>query len=143
MEQKRYSSLENALRILELFSVEKPDFSVREVAQQLSIVDSTAHRLLSTLQKEGMITKDDRNNRYRLGTSIRALESVTLKDLHLYNASKLILSSLVKKVSENISLCVLHRNQTFYVNTVEPDSDQMLYKGLTYIGKQQDVLSTS
>jgi len=143
MEQKRYSSLENALRILELFSVEEPDFSVREVAEQLLIVDSTAHRLLSTLQKEGLIIKDDRNNRYRLGISIRSLESVILKDLHLYNASNLILSSLAKKVSETISLCVLHRNQTFYVNTVEPDSDQMLYIGLTYIGKRQHVLSTS
>src|SRR3954462_8030150 len=130
MEQKRYSSLENALRILELFSVEEPDFSVREVAKQLSIVDSTAHRLLSTLQKEGFIIKDDRNNRYRLGISIRALESVILKDLHLNNASKFILSSLEKKVSETISLCVLHRNQTLYVNTIEPNYDHMFYTGL-------------
>ncbi len=143
MEQKKYSSLENALRILELFSVEKPDFSVREVAEQLSIVDSTAHRLLSTLQKEGFIIKEDRNNRYRLGISIRALESVVLKDLHLNNASKFILSSLEKKVSETISLCVLHRNQTLYVNTIEPNSDHMFYTGLTYIGKRQHVLSTS
>ena len=37
MEQKRYSSLENALKILELFRVEKPDYSVKEVAEQLSI----------------------------------------------------------------------------------------------------------
>jgi len=80
MEQKRYSSLENALRILELFRVEKPDYSVKEVAEQLSIGDSTAHRLLTTLQKEGFISKDDRYNRYRLGISIRAIESVIRKD---------------------------------------------------------------
>ena len=143
MEQKRYSSLENALRILELFRVEKPDYSVKEVAEQLSIGDSTAHRLLTTLQKEGFISKDDRYNRYRLGISIRAIESVIRKDLSLYNVSKSILLSHVKKVGETMSLCVLHRDQTFYINTVEPDTDQMLYTGLTYIGKKQDVLSTS
>ena len=52
MEQKRYSSLENALRIFELFNVKERDFSVSEVAEQLSIADSTAHRLLTILQKE-------------------------------------------------------------------------------------------
>ena len=143
MEQKRYSSLENALRILELFRVEKPDYSVKEVAEQLSIGDSTAHRLLTTLQKEGFISKDDRYNRYRLGISIRAIESVIRKDLSLYNISKSILLSHVKKVGETMSLCVLHRDQTYYINTVEPNTDQMLYTGLTYIGKKQPVLSTS
>lgn len=143
MEQRRYSSLENALRILELFSVEEPDFSVREVAQRLSIADSTSHRLLSTLVKEGFITKDDRSNRYRLGISIRALESVITKDMAIYHTTQNILSTLVKKVNETASITVLHRNQTFYINTVEPDPEQMFYTGLTYIGKKQHVLSTS
>jgi IclR family transcriptional regulator, KDG regulon repressor len=143
MKQKRYSSLENALRILELFRVEKPDYSVKEVAEQLSIGDSTAHRLLTSLQKEGFISKDDRSNRYRLGISIRAIESVIRKDLSLYNVSRPILLANVKKVGETMSLCVLHRNQTFYMNTIDPTNDQMLYIGLTYIGKRQPVLSTS
>ena len=42
-----------------------------------------------------------------------------------------------------MSLCVLHRDQTFYINTVEPNTDQMLYTGLTYVGKRQAVFSTS
>ncbi|MGG2091817.1 IclR family transcriptional regulator [Bacillus sp. S13(2024)] len=141
MKQRSFSSLENALRILEVFSVEEPDFSVKEIADRLSIADSTAHRLLSTLKKEGFIAKDTINNKYRLGISIRALESVLIKDLALYNASTSILYSLAKKVNEASSLCILYNNQTFYVNTV--DSDRPIYDGLTYVGKSQPVLSTS
>ncbi|AXN40833.1 IclR family transcriptional regulator [Peribacillus butanolivorans] len=141
MKRKSFSSLENALRILGLFSVEEPDFSVKEIAGRLSIADSTAHRLLSTLKKEGFIAKDNINNKYRLGISIRALESVLIKDLDLYNASASILFSLAKKANEAASLCILYDNQTFYVNTV--DSDRPVYHGLTYAGKSHPILSTS
>ncbi|MBR8644701.1 helix-turn-helix domain-containing protein [[Brevibacterium] frigoritolerans] len=40
-----------------LFSVEEPDFSVKEIAGRLSIADSTAHRLLSTLKKKDSLQK--------------------------------------------------------------------------------------
>ncbi|WP_428911557.1 IclR family transcriptional regulator [Niallia sp. Krafla_26] len=143
MKEQRYSSLENALRVLELFSIEEPDLSVREVAERLSVADSTSHRLLKTLLNEGFVTKDDRSNRYRLGISIRALESVIKKDLSLYHTSQHVLSTYVTRVCETISICVLHRNQTFYLHTVEPDPEQMFYTGLTYVGKRQHVLFTS
>ncbi|MED0965677.1 IclR family transcriptional regulator [Bacillus paramycoides] len=141
MKRRSFSSLENALRILDVFSVEEPDFSVKEIAERLSIADSTAHRLLSTLKKEGFIAKDNINNKYRLGISIRALEAVLIKDLALYHASTSILYSLAKKVNEASSLCILNNNQTFYVNTV--DSDLPIYDGLTYVGKSHPILSTS
>ncbi|MET3289264.1 UNVERIFIED_CONTAM: IclR family KDG regulon transcriptional repressor [Brevibacillus sp. OAP136] len=141
MRNTSFSSLENALRILGLFSVEEPDFSTKEIAERLSIAESTAHRLLSTLKKEGFIAKDNMTNKYRLGISIRALESVLLKDLDLYHASESILHALAKKVNEAVSLCILYANQTLYVNTV--DSDHPVYDGLTYIGKTQPILRTS
>ncbi|MED4752498.1 IclR family transcriptional regulator [Brevibacillus choshinensis] len=141
VENKSFSSLENALRILGLFSIEEPDYSPKEIANRLSIAESTAHRLLSTLRKEGFIAKDNINNRYRLGISIRALESVLVKDLELYNVSTSILHSLSKKMNEAVSLCILYDNQTLYVNTV--DSDHSVYDGLTYVGKSHPILSTS
>jgi len=139
--KKSYSSLENALRLLELFSVEESDFSIKEIARRLSIADSTAHRLLSTMQNEGFISKDSIHNTYRLGVSIRALETVLTKDMDIYKLSTPILSSLTRKTNQAASLCILHEDEVFYLNTAEPD--QFIYQELTYVGKSVSILSTS
>ncbi|MEW9672143.1 IclR family transcriptional regulator [Ammoniphilus sp. 3BR4] len=141
MKQNKFSSLENALRLLGLFSFEEPDLSLKEIAERLSIADSTAYRLLSTLKNEGFIAKDHINNNYRLGVSVRALESVVMKDLQLYQLSTPILSSLAKKANATASLCILYEDETLYINTA--DSENPIYEGLTFIGKSQSVLSTS
>ena len=141
MEKKNFSSLENAIRLLDLFSAEEQDFSLKEIAQRLSIADSTAHRLLTTLKKEGFIAKNHRNNRYRLGVYIRTLESVVLKDLDMYTASKSMLDELSNMINGTVSLCILNNHQTFYVNS--SDSGMSLYSGITYLGKMHSLLSSS
>ena len=141
MEKRNFSSLENALRLLDLFSAEEQDFSLKEIAQRLSVADSTAHRLLTTLKKEGFIAKNHRNNRYRLGVYIRTLESVVLKDLDMYTASESLLVELSNVINGTVSLCMLNDHQTFYVNSI--DSGMSLYNGITYLGKMHSLLSSS
>ncbi|SDH86121.1 transcriptional regulator, IclR family [Alteribacillus persepolensis] len=141
MKQQRYSSLENALRLLELFRVEESELALKVIADKLSIAESTAHRLLTTLKEEGFVAKDDVYNNYRLGVSIRALEAVLIKDIELYNQSLPILNALADKTGENASVCIIFRGETLYINTVE--SPNTVYENLTYPGKSQSVLDTS
>ncbi|WP_158582931.1 IclR family transcriptional regulator [Lysinibacillus yapensis] len=141
MKQKNFSSLENALRLLDLYSVEEQEFSLKEIANRLAVADSTAHRLLSTLKKEGFIAKDHRTNRYRLGVFIRTFESVILKDFDLYTISDPFLLELSSKLQGTVSLCILDHSQTFYLNSV--DSGMPIYHGLTYLGKTHSVFSSS
>lgn len=138
---KNFSSLENALRLLELFTIAKPEMSVREIAKELSVAESTAHRLLSTLKKEGFVVKDSYSNKYRLGVFLRYLETVLIKDFKLYQISSSVLKDLSKKTEENASICILFRNRTFYLNTIE--SPNSIYDNLIYPGKLQSLSDTS
>ena len=47
------NSVKNAMRILRLFSLESPELGVTEIALKLGLSKSTAHRLITTLAKEG------------------------------------------------------------------------------------------
>lgn len=141
MKKRKYSSVENALRLLNMFTVEKSEYRINELAEQLSIAQSTVHRLLTTLSSEGFIAKDSLSNKYRLGISIRALESVVTKDMDLFHLSQDIIEENVLHTNLSTSLAIIFRETTFYLHAIEVENP--LFNKLSYIGKQCSFLSTS
>jgi len=69
----RSKTLLKAIQILELFSLEKPAFGVREVANTLNINPSSAYRLISTLSDEGYLEQNPATRRYSLGPGVLRL----------------------------------------------------------------------
>ena len=63
-----YSSLRNALRLLNLFSVDEPELQLQDIASKLEIGQSTAYRLVHTLIEEGFVMRDPSAKSYRLGS---------------------------------------------------------------------------
>jgi len=61
-----------ALDILALFDRERPEWAEHEVASELALPTSTAHRLLRSLESRGYVVRD-RAGRYRLGPAAAAL----------------------------------------------------------------------
>lgn len=141
MKKDKYSSLENALRLLNMFTVEKPEYQVNELAEQLAIAPSTAHRLLTTLSEEGFIVKDTLSNKYRLGIAIRAIESIIMKDRDLFHLTQAIIDKIVQKTNLSTSLTVNFRNTTFYLYAVEVENP--FFSKLYYTGQQHPLFSTS
>ncbi|WP_318538796.1 helix-turn-helix domain-containing protein [Geobacillus thermoleovorans] len=56
-----FSSLENALRLLQLFSMDETELSITDISERLNISKSAAHRLLQTLKSEGFVKKRREN----------------------------------------------------------------------------------
>jgi DNA-binding IclR family transcriptional regulator len=69
----RSKTLLKAIQILELFSLDNPDFGVREVANTLKINPSSAYRLISTLSDEGYLEQNPSTRRYSLGPGVLKL----------------------------------------------------------------------
>ena len=141
MQKENYSSLENALRLMNIFTVEKPEYKLNELAEKLSIAPSTVHRLLTTLRSEGFVVKDSLSNKYRLGISLRVLESVVIKNTDLFHLSQDILEQIVLRTNLSSSLAIIFQESTFYLNAIEVDNH--LFSKFSYIGKQCSFLSTS
>src|SRR6476620_10233269 len=68
-----YSSLRNALRLLNLFSVDEPELQLQAIATRLEIGQSTAYRLVHTLIEEGFVMRDQSAKSYRLAASVLAM----------------------------------------------------------------------
>ncbi|MGH2986125.1 MAG: IclR family transcriptional regulator [Solirubrobacterales bacterium] len=57
--------LEKTLRVLDLFTVERPSWSATEVARELEMPTATTHRIVRALEARSYLAKVD--SRYRLG----------------------------------------------------------------------------
>lgn len=136
----RFTSLENALRLLDLLSVDEPELGIYEMAERLGIADSTAHRLATTLMSEGFITQDPNTKLYRLGASVLALGHVVTGQSKLYTASKAALQLLVNQSNETAHIGVLREFDVVYLNKIECSHPIRL---LSHLGKRNPVHCTS
>lgn len=135
------SSLRNALRLLELFSIERPELGFSEVVQKLGVGKSTAHRLLVTLASEGYVIKDPRTRNYRLGGALLALGNAFTAQLQL-NRKKVYpwLRELVQQTGETAHIGVLRGNCVVYLYKLDCRYPVRL---LSYVGKGNPVHCTS
>jgi len=74
--------LEKTLRVLDLFTVEHPSWSVSEISRELGMPTATAHRIIRALESRSYLARID--SRYRLGFAAvdlgrRAMASVDLR----------------------------------------------------------------
>jgi DNA-binding IclR family transcriptional regulator len=86
-------SVAAALDLLDCF-VEDEELGVSQVARQLGVAKSTAHRLLTTLASRGLIEQSTRTGRYRLGLHLFELGHLALTRLDLRRESRTLLEEL-------------------------------------------------
>lgn len=126
MPNKRRTSLENAFEILKLFSINKPEMSVTEVARQLGVSKSTAHRLLSSLLAEEFVYQNPKNQRYSLGSSILSLVQIVNSQIHISSESLPILNAIAEQTRESSHLCIVEDPETVvYIQTVKGAYQEM------------------
>ena len=118
-------SVDNALRILQTLR-DSGEVRVSDVAAELGIARSTAHRLLAMLvYRDFAVQAEDRS--YRPGPAIAAEPLRGEPALRLRQAMRPHMEVLCTQVAETINLVVLLGTQTRFLHTVE--SAQVLRVG--------------
>ncbi len=135
-----FSSMRNALRLLNLFTMDEPELTVSEIAEKLDVAISTAHRLTSTLLHEGFLVKDPTTKYYRLGASILAMGNTVLSQIELCRFSTAILEQLVKETGETAHLSILKDTQVVYLFKIDSLHPVHL---LSHAGRQNPAYCTS
>lgn len=74
-----------AIGLLKAFTDSDPELSLSDMCKRMGLTKTTAHRLLGALESEGLIARNERNGRYKLGIGLldlgaRALRSNDLRD---------------------------------------------------------------
>ncbi|HZG73929.1 MAG TPA: IclR family transcriptional regulator [Chondromyces sp.] len=134
------SSVKNALRLLQSFTLEEPEKKVTDLARSLGLAKSTVSRLLSTLASEGFVTKDPETQKYRLGLSILNLNTVLTSHLEVTRESQKILKELVKEIDETVHISVVEEKHVVYLNRVECSHPVQI---LSHIGRRNPLHCTS
>ncbi|OLN21528.1 hypothetical protein BTO30_14460 [Domibacillus antri] len=112
-------SVERALRIMECFTLEKPQQTLGELAAQTSLSKSTIYRLLSTLARCGYIKQDELTQKYSLGFKLFNLGAVVAGNMSLRDTALPFMKRLCDELSETIDLNIIEADQRVCIEMVE------------------------
>jgi DNA-binding IclR family transcriptional regulator len=112
-------AVERALDVLMCFTRETPELTMTQVAEQVGIHKSTAHRLLATLEAKRFIQRDQTTGIYRLGIRLAQMAYLTLEHSDLRRMAVPFMHKLCDRYEENIDLTVLDDADVLFINILE------------------------
>jgi IclR family acetate operon transcriptional repressor len=111
-------SVVNASRILLMLRV-SAGLQVGQVAADLSVARSTAHRLLTTLQSQGLLYQSGPRQPYTAGRALIEIGSRVVGAVDLRDRARPLLERLARETGETSHLLVLHGTEVIFVDGVE------------------------
>ena len=121
-QERSASSVQSLLRALDLLEAlgRLGDSRLGELADEVGLHPSTAHRLLGTLCARGFVTQDGRSGRYRLGYAVLALAQDTGKHTgELRVIARPHLDAIRDACGETVNLVVLERGRAVCIEQAE------------------------
>lgn len=112
-------AVERALDVLLCFTKQTPELTMTQIADQVGIHKSTAHRLLATLENKRFVQRDHDTGMYQLGIRLFQMAYLTLEHNDLRRLAIPFMHHLCEKYEENIDLAVLDDTDVVYVNIIE------------------------
>jgi len=109
-------------RVLDLFSVERPEWGVSELSRELGIPKSTAHDLARSLAEQRFLCRTD-NGRYQLGWRLFELSQTLLDTTHIRIEARYVLEELAQRWGETTHLATLDRAQAVYMEKLPRVAD--------------------
>lgn len=114
--------------VLDLFSADRPDWGVSEVAEAIGVPRSSAHALLSSLAETGLLRCRARG-RYRLGWRVVELNETLRASVDVRAVAYPVLRRLAELYGETVHLAVLEKDRVLYVDKL-PGSRQLTVAGV-------------
>lgn len=99
-------SVDRALRVLKLLS-RRGHLGVTEIAAELGIHKSNAHRMVSTLVEHGMVEQEQEGEKYRLGFGLVGLASAVTAEIDVVRSARAAAQRLSQQTGETVILTTL------------------------------------
>jgi DNA-binding IclR family transcriptional regulator len=127
-------SVERAILILKSFSLETPERSVGELSFELGLHKSTVSRLIRTLERGGLLSRDPDTKRYRLGLDLIGLASQVTSHMDVRDRARPALRQLAHDCQETVNLVVLDAGQVINLEQFVPPERQV--KNIGRVGRR-------
>jgi len=110
-------SVDNALRLLTALG-SRPAVRVSDIATELDVASSTAHRLLSQLEFGGFVLQDEVSRLYRAGPALIDLaQKLSPPESSGYAAP--VMQELARRLGATVSLLVLQGTNVLFLDCIE------------------------
>jgi len=112
-------SVYKTFEIIELLSRHQSNVGLRELARELDMAPSTAHRFISSLKDIGYIKQDPKTSKYRLSLKFAWLGSKVLGSVQVADLAKPFMEELTGNTNETSHLGVLDGLELVYVAKID------------------------
>jgi DNA-binding IclR family transcriptional regulator len=111
-------TVRRAVALLKAFSDDRPEWGLSDLARAVGLNKTTTYRLLMALESEGMVTRTNQGEAYRLGPAAITLGGRALRASGLRAASHAELVALAQGTNETATLEVLAEGQVLILDEV-------------------------
>lgn len=108
-----------AIRVLKAFSPEHPELELQELADEVGLNVTTARRLLTALQSEGLVERDGTTNAYRLGPGAIVLGSRALRTRSLRRVARPEIERLAAETRETATIEIPFESHMLILDEVQ------------------------
>jgi DNA-binding IclR family transcriptional regulator len=117
-------SLARGLRLLRLFTRERPELALADCAELLHLSAPTTYRLLNTLEGERFLERDPATGAFRLALGVLELLPALLDGLGVARVAQPPIARLAQVTGESANLATLEEGRVLYL--VSAPSDRLL-----------------
>lgn len=115
---RKYGTVRKVGRVLDLYSLERPEWGVGEISRAAGLPVSSASELLSVLDGEGFLRRTS-TGRYRLGWRVISLHRILVDASELQVEAHRAMEHLVSLFGETVHLAALERGQVIYLDKLQ------------------------
>ena len=117
-ESRGASPISNAVAVLRCFSVDEPLLGVTDIATRVGLHKSSVSRILSILEAEGLVERDEPTRRFRLGLGIIGIAGPLLADLDERRVAYPVLRDLAERTGETSALLLWNGHEAVSVEQI-------------------------
>lgn len=133
-------AVHRALNVLKAFTDETPELSLAEIAQVVGLNKTTAYRLLTALESQGMVSRKSNGDSYRLGSEAIVLGGRALRSNSLRTVSRPELELLAQQSRETATIEIISQGQVLILDEV---SGEYLLGAGPFIGSHWPLHATA
>ncbi|OMP65714.1 IclR family transcriptional regulator [Domibacillus epiphyticus] len=117
------SSVHNAIRILQTFSLSEPELGISELSVRLGLAKSTVYRLMKTLNESNLVEQNKETQKYHLGIAAFELGFTVYHSMELRRVALPILEKLSSTLRKVARLAVYDNGGIVYLCKRVHDDD--------------------
>lgn len=135
-------TLNQSLQVLNLFSKEKQQWSVREIADKLAMNQTAIYRILETFVQNHYLVKDEKKKQYEVGPALALFSYLAYDKYNVVTLVQPFLYNLMKETGESVYFVKRNHLEATTIDAFEPENkvsfavslnkSMPLYSGASY-----------